>query len=349
LYGDDSLKKEIKIGESVIGPNHPTYIIAEIGANHNRDLNIAKTLIDKAAEAGVNAVKFQTYRAESLYSKHAPKFSKDDINPFDLIKENELPREWHKELFEYAAHKKLNFLSSPFDYDAVDDLDTIGVPAFKVASFELIDLGLLKHIAQKHKPIILSVGLATLGEIEEALDIIRAQKNDDIVLLHCASLYPSPPEVVNLNAIQTLSKAFQIPVGFSDHTLGIHIAIAAVAKGANIIEKHFTLDRTMKGPDHSFAIEPNELKLLVKNIRDVEKATGSGVKERSKAEQEMYEKGRRSIIAARDIKKGTKIEREWLIVKRPGYGIKPKYLDIVVGRTAKRDIKSDEWITWDDI
>ncbi len=343
------MKKEIKIKESFIGPNHPTYIIAEIGANHNRDLKIAKTLIDKAAEAGVDAVKFQSYRAESLYSKHAPKFSKDDTNPFDLIKANELPPEWHRELFEYAAHKKLHFLSSPFDYDAVDDLDTVGAPAFKVASFELIDLGLLKHIAQKQKPIILSVGLATLGEIEEALDIIRAQKNDDIVLLHCASLYPSPPEVVNLNAIQTLAKAFQIPIGFSDHTLGIHIAIAAVAKGANVIEKHFTLDRTMKGPDHAFAIEPNELKQLVKNIRDVEKATGTGVKVRSNAEQEMYEKGRRSIIAARDIKKGTKIKREWLIVKRPGYGIKPKYLDIVVSRTAKRDIKADEWITWDDI
>lgn len=343
------MKKEIKIGNNFIGPGHPTYIIAEIGANHNRDLKIAKTLIDKAAEAGVDAVKFQTYRAENLYSKRAPKFSKDDVNPFDLIKANELPREWHRELFAYAAQRKLHFLSSPFDNDAVDDLDRVGVPAFKVASFELIDLGLLKYIAQKNKPIILSVGLATLGEIEDALDVIRAQGNDDIMLLHCASLYPSPPEVVNLNAIQTLLKAFQIPVGFSDHTLGIHIAVAAVAKGACIVEKHFTLDRTMKGPDHSFAIEPNELKQLVKNIRDVETAMGTGIKIRSKAEQEMFEKGRRSIIAAQDIKKGTKIERDWLVVKRPGCGIKPKYLDLVVGRTAKRDIKADEWITWDDI
>ncbi len=207
----------------------------------------------------------------------------------------------------------------------------------------------LKYIAQKNKPIILSVGLATLGEIEDALNAIRSQGNDDIILLHCASLYPSPAEIVNLNAIQTLSKAFQIPIGFSDHTLGIHIAVAAVAKGASVIEKHFTLDRTMKGPDHSFAIEPDELKQLVKNIRDVEIAMGTGVKGRSKAEQEMYEKGRRSIIAARDIKKGTKIKREWLIVKRPGYGIKPKYLEIVIGRTTKRDIKTDEWIAWEDI
>lgn len=343
------MKKELRIGKKIIGSTHQTYIIAEIGANHNRDFTIAKKLIDKAAEAGVDAVKFQTYKAETLYSRHAPKFSKDDVEPFDLIKANELPREWHRELYKYAARKKLHFLSSPFDYDAVDDLDTVGVPAFKVASFELVDLGLLKYIAQKNKPIILSVGLATLGEIEDALNAIRSQGNNDIILLHCASLYPSPAEIVNLNAIQTLSKAFQIPIGFSDHTLGIHIAVAAVAKGASVIEKHFTLDRTMKGPDHSFAIEPGELKQLVKNIRDVEIAMGTGVKGRSKAEQEMYEKGRRSIIAAREIKKGTKIKREWLIVKRPGYGIKPKYLEIVIGRTAKRDIKTDEWITWEDI
>jgi N,N'-diacetyllegionaminate synthase len=343
------LKKEIKIGNRLIGLGHPTYIIAEIGANHNRDLNIAKTLIEKAADAGVDAVKFQTYRAENLYSKRAPKFSKDEVNPFDLIKANELPREWHGELFDYATERNLHFLSSPFDNDAVDDLDAIGVPAFKVASFELTDLGLLKHIAKKNKPIILSVGLATLGEIEDALDVIRAQGNDDIMLLHCASLYPSPPEIVNLNAIQTLSKAFQVPVGFSDHTIGIHIAVAAVAKGACIIEKHFTLDRTMKGPDHSFAIEPHELKQLVKNIKDVEIAMGTGVKLRSKAEQEMYEKGRRSIIAVQDIKKGSIITREMLAVKRPGYGIKPKYLDLVIGRTIKKDIKADEWITWDVI
>ena len=343
------MKKEVKIGDKIIGQDYPVYIIAEVGANHNKDITVAKRLIDKAAEAGVDAVKFQTYKAETLYSKYAPKFSKDDVNPFDLIKANELPREWQSDLYEYALEKNLHFLSSPFDRTAVDELDDIGVPAFKVASFELTDLQLLEHIAQKHKPIRLSVGLATLGEIEEALEAIRLQENDDIIILHCASLYPSPPEIVNLKTIETLSKAFQIPIGFSDHTLGIHIAIAAVTKGATVIEKHFTLDRTMKGPDHSFAIEPEELQQLVKNIRDAEKAMGTGIKGRSKAEQEMYEKGRRSIIAAKDIKKGTKIERDWLILKRPGYGIKPKYLEIVIGRTAKRDIKTDEWITWDDV
>jgi N-acetylneuraminate synthase/N,N'-diacetyllegionaminate synthase len=191
--------------------------------------------------------------------------------------------------------------------------------------------------------------MATLGEIEEALAVIRSERNEDIVLLHCTSLYPSPIDVVNLNAIQTLQVAYKIPIGFSDHTLGIHIPIAAVAKGATVIEKHFTLDRHMKGPDHLFAVEPEELKQMVRNIRDVEKALGTGIKERSPQEQEMYEKGRRSIIAAQDIKKGTKLTRDILLVKRPGYGIKPKYIDVIIGRKANKDIKKDQWITWDDI
>jgi N,N'-diacetyllegionaminate synthase len=343
------LKREVKIGDKKIGTGHPTYIIAEIGANHNRDKTIAKKLIDKAADAGVDAVKFQTYKAETLYSKNAPRFSKDKIKPFDLIKANELPLEWHRELFQYAVRKKLHFLSSPFNLEAVDELQSIGVPAFKVASFEIIDHELLRYIAKKKKPIILSTGLATLGEIEEALQVIRAEGNDQIILLHCASLYPSPPEIVNLNVIQTLSKTFQVPVGFSDHTLGIHIPIAAIAKGASVIEKHFTLDRRLKGPDHSFAVEPEELKQLVKDIHDVEQAMGTGIKGRSRAEQEMYEKGRRSIIAAQHIVKGTTITREMLIVKRPGYGIEPRFINMVVGRIAKKDIKADHWITWKDI
>lgn len=343
------MKREVKIGDKKIGLDHPTYIIAEVGANHNRDKTIAKKLIDKAADAGVDAVKFQTYKAETLYSKNAPKFSKDTMRPYDLIKANELPLEWHRELFQYTVRKKLHFLSSPFDFEAVDELQNIGVPAFKVASFEIVDHELLRYIAKNKKPIILSTGLATLGEIEEALNVIRSEGNDEIILLHCASLYPSPPEIVNLNVIQTLSKTFQVPIGFSDHTLGSHIALAAIAKGATVIEKHFTLDKRLKGPDHSFAIEPEELKQLVKHIRDVEQAMGTGIKGRSKAEQEMYEKGRRSIIAAQHILKGTTITRKMLIVKRPGYGIEPRFINMVVGRIAKKDIKADHWITWKDI
>lgn len=343
------MKEEIKIGDKIVGPNHPTYIIAEIGSNHNRDINIAKELIDKAAEADVDAVKFQTFKADKLYSKDTPKFSKDNIEPFELIKSIELPREWHKELFSYATNKNLHFLSSPFDYEAVDILDKIGVHAFKVASFEITDLELLKYIAKKKKPIILSTGMANIMEIKEALETIRSQGNDDIILLHCNSIYPSPVEIVNLNAIKTMYTAFKIPIGFSDHTIGIHIPVAAVAKGAKIIEKHFTLDKKMRGPDHHFAVEPSELKQMVQNIRDVEKAAGTGVKKVTKEEQEMYEKGRRSIIAAQDIKKGTKITKEMLIIKRPSFGIKPKFLEKIIGKTAKKDIKAEQWITWDDI
>ena len=343
------MKNEVKIGNKKIGGNNPTYIIAEIGSNHNKDKKIAKKMIDKAAEAGVDAVKFQTFQADKLYSKKTPKFSKDKMKPYDLIKSIELPRGWQKELAQYATKKKLHFLSSPFDFEAVDELHKIGVPAFKVASFEITDLELLKRIAKKKKPVILSTGMASIEEIEEAIDAIKSQGNDDVILLHCNSMYPSPIDIVNLKAINTMQSAFQIPIGFSDHTIGIHIPVAAVVNGARVIEKHITLDRKMKGPDHNFAIEPDELKQMVQNIRDVEKAMGTGVKEISKKEKEMYEKGRRSIIAAQDISKDTKITRNMLIVKRPGYGIKPKFIDIVVGKKAKKDISEDQWITWEDI
>ena len=343
------MKKEVKIGNKIIGGNNPTYIIAEIGANHNRDIKIAKKLIDLAAEAKVDAVKFQTYKAETLYSKKAPKFSKDKIKPYDLIKSVELPYAWHKELFNYTKKKKLHFLSSPFDFEAVDLLDKLGVPAYKIASFEITDLELLKYTANKKKPIILSTGMADFEEITDALKAIKSQGNENVILLHCNSLYPTPAKIVNLNAIESIQKKFKIPVGFSDHTLGIHIPIAAICKGASIIEKHYTLDRKMKGPDHSFAVEPVELKQMVQNIRDVESAEGTGEKKPSKKEFEMYEKGRRSIIAATKISKGTKIIKDMLIIKRPGYGIKPKYLDKVVGKTAKKDIAEDQWLTWEDV
>ena len=222
------------------------------------------------------------------------------------------------------------------------------VPAFKIASFEITDLELIKYAAEKGKPMIISTGMANLGEIEDAINAVKSVGNDNIILLHCNSLYPTPPEVVNLRAIETMKRAFKLPVGFSDHTLGIHIPIAAVAMGACMIEKHFTLDRTLPGPDHSFAIEPDELKEMVSCIREVEKAKGSGIKEKSNLESdEMYVKARRSIHAKINIPKGTKITRDMLIIKRPGYGIKPRFIDMVVGREAKKDIREDEWISWE--
>ena len=341
------MKKEIQIGNKKIGCNNPTYIIAEIGSNHNKDKEIAKKLIDKAADAGVDAVKFQTFKAEKLYSKKAPKFFKDELKPYDLIKSIELPRNWLNELLVYSKKKGLHFLSSPFDFEAVDKLDKIGVPAFKIASFEIVDLELIEYIAKKKKPIILSTGLANIEEIQDAIEVIKQQGNCELVLLHCNSVYPAPVNIVNLNAIKTMDSIFNVPIGFSDHTEGIHIPIAAVAKGAKVIEKHFTLDRKMKGPDHNFAIEPDELKQMVTYIRDIEKAQGTGEKKISDIEKEMYEKARRSIHANKDIPKGTKISREMLIIKRPGYGIKPKYINELKDKKAKKNIKKDEWITWD--
>jgi N-acetylneuraminate synthase/N,N'-diacetyllegionaminate synthase len=340
----------VKIGEKIIGIAHPIFIIAEAGSNHNGSLERAKKLIDVAVAAKADAVKFQIFKAESLYSKHTPEFSYlRGQNVYELIKNIETPREWIKELAGYCEAKNIIFLATPFDFEAVDLLDKY-VFAFKIASFEITDLELLKYAADKGKPVIISTGMSNLGEIEDAISAIKSVGNDDIILLHCNSLYPTPAEVVDLKAIATMKTAFKVPVGFSDHTLGIHIPIAAVAMGACVIEKHFTLSREMKGPDHSFAIEPAELKELVRCIREVEKAKGNGIKEKSELEgDEIYAKARRSIHAKVDIPKETKITRDMLIIKRPAYGIKPKFIDIVVGKEARIDIKEDEWITWADI
>jgi len=342
--------RKIRIGDKIVGHDEPCFIIAEAGSNHNGSLEQAKKLVDVAAEAKADAVKFQIFKAESLYSKYTPEFSYlKGQNTYELIKSIETPREWIKELAEYCKSKNIIFFASPFDFEAIDILDKY-VPAFKIASFEITDLELLKYAAEKGKPMIISTGMANLGEIEDAITAIRSVGNENIILLHCNSLYPTPVGIANLRAIETMRTAFKVPVGFSDHTLGIHIPIAAVAMGACMIEKHFTLDRTLPGPDHSFAIEPDELKEMVRCIREVEKAKGSGIKEKSDLEsEEMYVKARRSIHAKVDIPKGTKITRDMLIIKRPGYGIKPKFIDMVVGREAKKDIREDEWVTWDAV
>jgi sialic acid synthase SpsE len=341
---------EIKIGKKNIGNGTPCFIIAEIGSNHNGDIEVAKKLIDISHEAGADAVKFQIFNEENLYSKYTPKFTYlKEKNVYDLIKEIKTPREWIKELYNYCLQKNIEFLATPFDYEAVDLLDNY-VNAFKLASFEIVDLELIKYIAKKNKPIIISTGMANLGEIEDAINSAKSVGNENIILMQCNSVYPTPPEIVNLKTIKTMEKDFLVPVGFSDHTKGIHIPIAAIVMGAKIIEKHITLDRKMKGPDHSFAIEPTELKEMVSNIRDVEKSIGNGIKEKSTLEsQEMYLKARRSIHAKVDISEGKEITKEMLTVKRPGYGIKPKFIDILVGSKAKRDIKEDIWITWDMI
>ena len=320
----------------------------DVGANHNGDFETAKNLVISAAEMGADAIKFQTYTAEKLYSGKTPIFSKDDIKPYELIKKYQHPREWLPLLNQIAIDNKIDFSSSPFDFEAVDLLEEIDVPFYKIASPEIVDLELIDYISKKGKPIILSTGMSYLSDVEDAINVMLKNNNDKIILLHCNTLYPTPIEAVNLKAIKTLKGAFKFPVGFSDHTLGIHISLAAVSLGACVIEKHFTLDRSSVGPDHSFALDPQNLKELVSKIRDIEAALGTGIKKPHKLElEENFEKGRRSIIAAQNIPQGSIITREMLIVKRPGYGIKPKFINLVIGRKAKVDIQKEEWIKWD--
>lgn len=333
-----------------IGEDSPCYIIMDVGANHNGDLEIAKKLIISAAESGADAIKFQTYTADKLYSKKTPQFSKDPTTPYEMIREYEHPREWLPILKEVAQENNIHFFSSPFDFEAVDLLEKIDVPLYKVASPEIVDLDLIDYIAKKRKPIIVSTGMANIEEIKDAVNIIIKNENNNIIILHCNTLYPPPIETINLRAMETLTKTFPYIIGFSDHTLGTHIALAAVSMGAKVIEKHFTLDRNQKGPDHNFAIEPSELKDLVIKIREIEKAMGDGIKKPHELELgENYDKARRSIIAKIDIPKDTIISRDMLIVKRPGYGIKPKFIKDLIGKKAKKNIKADEWITWEMI
>ena len=344
---------KVKIGNKVIGESEPCFIIAEAGSNHDGKLEQAKQLIDIATFAGADAIKFQSFQADKIAAKTKDKIVNIDIagskTLHDLYKNLELPKEWLSELIDYAKEQGIIFLSTPFDEQNADDLDTLGIPAFKIASFELVHLPLLKHLAKKNKPIILSTGMANLGEIEEAINVILEQGNNKIILLHCGIGYPLELESVNLSAMDTLKQAFPYPVGYSDHTLGLAIPFASVSRGANVIEKHFTISRNLKGHDHSFAMEPDELHSMVKGIRDIKKAIGFPQKCVLETELIHYNRGRRSIFAKVRIPKGTTITREMLSILRPGIGLKPKYLDIVIGRKATTDIEAQEPITWDKI
>jgi sialic acid synthase SpsE len=340
-----------EIGGRPVGGGAPCFVIAEAGANHNRDLGLARELIDAAAEAGADAVKFQTYTGADLYSSRTPRFEylKDDRPIQDILDAVALPREWQPLLAEHARDRGILWFSSPFDNAAVDSLAELGVPALKIASFELVDLPLIRHAASTGLPLILSTGMATYGEIDDALAAATDAGGEHIALLRCASLYPSPPEIINLRAMGTLRDAFGVPVGLSDHTTGISVPAGGAALGMDLLEKHFTLDRGMDGPDHAFAIEPDELTAMVRAVRDVEAALGNGRLEGpSELERkEMYANARRSVIAARDIAAGTVIEADMLTIKRPGFGIAPKHLELVVGRTARVDIPFDEVVTWE--
>jgi sialic acid synthase SpsE len=348
---------EFRIGERPVGPGHPCYVIAEAGSNHNRDLATALRLIEVAADAGADAVKFQTYTAEGLYSRQTPGMSYleeqgligERESVWELIKRVEIPWEWHGDLARHAAHAGITFLSTPFEEGAVDLLEEIGVPAYKIASYEVNHLPLIAHAARTGKPLLISTGMASLGDIERALDTAMTAGARDLMVMHCAVNYPPRFEDLNLRAISTLRHAFNVPVGWSDHTLGHTADVVAVALGACAVEKHFTLGRDQAGPDHPFALEPNELKEMVAAIREAEASLGSSVKRVTEAEAEMFRLGRRSLVAARDLAAGRLIARDDIAVKRPGFGIPVHEIDQVIGRHVARDLVRDEILQWDDL
>jgi sialic acid synthase SpsE len=332
-----------------IGDGYPCFVIAEIGSNHNQDFDLARRMIDAAAEAGVDAVKFQTFHADSHYSSNTPGFGYlNNTDTHELIRSLELDRSWQVKLQQHAEDLGVIFFSSPCDSDAIAGLAALDVPIYKVASFDLTDDTLISEIAALGKPLILSTGMATWMDIQFAIDSSHNAGNDQIVLLQCTSLYPAPSRLSNLRAMATMRSAFGTLVGYSDHTMGDHIALAAIAMGACIIEKHFTLDRTLNGPDHAFAIEPVEFSEMIKKIREIEAAFGDGIKNGPREEElEMAEKGRRSLHANVPIAAGQVITAKMLTAKRPGLGIPPLLKAHVIGRVARTHIDVDQWITWD--
>ncbi len=343
----------IEIGRYTIGANHPCFIIAEAGVNHNGDLKLAHQLIDAAKECGADAIKFQTFKAENLVTAAAPKADYQlqttaaTESQLEMLRHLELDAEAHRALLTHCRNKDILFLSTPFDEASADLLDSLGVPALKTPSGEITNLPYLDHVARKGKPMLVSTGMAFLGEVEAAVRTIESAGNAQLALLHCVSNYPADPADVNLRAMHTMSTAFGIPVGYSDHTLGVEVSLAAVALGACIIEKHFTLDRNLPGPDHRASLEPPELAVLARGIRIVEAALGSGRKEPSANESSTLAAARKSLVAAQDILAGTVLTQAHIAVKRPGTGLAPAMRDFLLGRKARVPINADSLLTMD--
>ncbi len=346
----------VRIGNRLVGPGAPPYVIAEAGSNHNRNFDTALALIDAAAAAGADAVKFQTFTADALVARTSDpiatltdEFGKYGRTVHEMFAAAEMPIEWLPKLRDHASAKGITFLSTPFDEHSADVLADLGMPAYKVASYEIVHLPLIRHIARKGKPVLLSTGMASIGEIEDAIAAVRAEGNDQVAIFHCPIGYPVPPEHVNLAVIDTLQQVFRVPVGLSDHTRGVAIPIAAVARGACMIEKHYTLDATQAGPDHGFAIEPHELAALVQGCRDAFTAIGDQRKVCLPTEQLHYLRGRRSLFASEGIDEGTVITAQMLSILRPGTGLAPKFRDLIIGRRARRHITAFDPIRWDDV
>ncbi len=345
---------KIKIGKRFIGDGAPCFVIAEAGSNHDGDFKQALALIDVASDAKADAVKFQTFKAHKIYTKKAghARYLKDKKSIYEIIKDMEMPVEWIPKLAQYCKKKKIMFLSTPFDNDSADILEK-HMPLFKISSYEMTDIPLVEHVAKKGKPIILSTGTAHLDEVGKTVQAIRAVGNRDLILMQCTACYPAPLESININTIQTMKKEFHLPVGLSDHSRAYDVApMAAVAVGACCIEKHFTLSNGLSGPDHKYAIEPHELKLMVQKIRDVEKVLGTGKKDFHSVEKDLRSFARRSLFAIRVITKGQIITKDDIEILRNGIlkpGLDPVYYDQILGKKAKRSILQDHPIRQGDV
>lgn len=346
---------KIKIGNKFIGQDKPVFIIAEIGSNYNQDFETAKKMIKVAKSAGVDAVKFQIFHENKLYPPNAGKvdYLKKDVFINELVRKAEVPDEMHKRLFDYCRDIGLIYLCTPTDRPAVDYLDSLRVAAFKIASYDLTNHYLLKYIAAKGKPIILSTGATEFTEVAEALDVVYKTGNKQIILLQCAAKYPADYKLTNLKVMQTYTEAFNVPVGISDHSADPCIVpFAAVALGAMVLEKHFTLDCRQDGPDHAFAIEPDELKRMVDGIRKVEQALGASVKEIAPEEEELRRFASRCIFSTRDIKAGEILNEENIDILRPGkkeLGVEAKHYESILGKRAAQLIKANIALQWPDI
>ena len=318
-----------------------TYVIAEGGLNHNGDINIAKKLIDSAKECGANAIKFQTYKTEN--------FVRETNQYFDVFKNAELNFEQFEELKNYSKNIGLTFFSTPFDIESAEFLNQLEIPCFKIASSDLTNLPLITKIAKMQKPMIISSGLSTMNEINDAVNCCLFEGNNQIALLHCVANYPAQPNEVNMNVINTLKKTFGFPIGYSDNGESSLVDIVAVSMGANIIEKHFTLDKKMSGPDHSFSIDPNGLKSLISQIHEIDQMKGDGIKIPQFSEIKNRLTIRKSITAKRDLQQGEKIQEGDISIKRPADGIEPKYITMILGKTINTNIKKDSPIFWSSI
>lgn len=344
----------MKIGNREIGNGHPTYIIAEMSANHAGDIERAKEIIYAAKEAGADCIKIQTYTPDTItIDCDLPYFHISDgtwngENLYQLYQKAFTPWEWQRELKEEADKLQIDFFSSPFDNTAVDFLEEIGVEFYKIASFELVDIPLIEYVASKKKPIIMSTGMATLAEIDEAVAAVRGQGNDDLALLRCASAYPAITDEMNLRTMQNMKETFGVPVGLSDHSMGAVGAVTAVALGASIIEKHFCLDRAIENPDSSFSMSLSEFKQMVKDVRQAEMAIGC-VKYGPTRQEMGNLQFRRSIFCVKDIKKGEKITKDNVRIIRPGYGLVPKYYNEIMGQKALQDIRRGTPLQFDMI